>query len=343
MKNLPNSFLRCVSLRLLALIGLLMSPLLVSAQSPVTQNRENPPQVLRVWGANDSGGSEDPLLAVLIKIEQAFNQSHPAVHFQNQLHGNGSALGALYIGAADIAVMTRPPLYFELDGYQQAIAGQTPLQTPFMRGSAAPAGAIPPLVLIVSLTNPTRALSFQQVKDLFNCSHRGGANGEHDNSRFGTTGNQQVHLLGFATDSDESIVLRDELNDQNARWPCDYLAFPNGKRGARLIVERVSGDSNAIGVTTLDAVTSDVRVLGIADQAGNVVYPTAETVAAGAYPLARTAVAETRRASGDRSDLAVSAFLDFLVGPEAASIIRLDGRFAPLLKTATHETSGAIQ
>ena len=80
------------------------------------------------WGA----GSRD-LLLTLDRLEAAYSAMNPNTHFDNQLRGNDSALGGLYVGAADVAFITKEPSYIELDGYQQMIQGNA-LTEPWLRG-----------------------------------------------------------------------------------------------------------------------------------------------------------------------------------------------------------------
>src|SRR5947209_493511 len=78
---------------------------------------------IRISGVGPGWHGESPLLGVLTRLEADYASEHPGVRFAHQLNGNSSALGSLYIGAADLALMDREPTYLELDGYQQAIAG----------------------------------------------------------------------------------------------------------------------------------------------------------------------------------------------------------------------------
>jgi hypothetical protein len=104
--------MRMSRLREFAWVGLIAGSACVTAQSSPAGLPVGAPVLLRVWGANDQVGQTNPLLEILTRLEAAYTRIHPEVSFTNQLHGNDSALGALYVGAADVVFMTRPPLYF---------------------------------------------------------------------------------------------------------------------------------------------------------------------------------------------------------------------------------------
>lgn len=124
------------------------------------------PVVLRIWSqANETTGN-GTLLQMLTRLEAAYSGLNPAVHFADELHGNDSALGGLYVGAADLVFMTREPSYIELDEYQQMIQGQTPLQIAVMRGSPSARGSNSPLVLVLNRGDPVTSITLPQLKSL---------------------------------------------------------------------------------------------------------------------------------------------------------------------------------
>ena len=317
-------------LRALAWVGLIAGAAWVSGQSSPARMLVSALVLLRVWGANDQVGHTNPMLEVVTRLETAYTLIHPEVSFANQLRGNDSALGAMYVGAADVVFMTRPPLYFELDGYQQAIPGQTPLQVDIMRGSSVATSAIPPLVLIVNRANPLNSLSLKEISLIFNGRHCGDSKGSYTWRGLGLTGPMgrlPIRLFGVATGSDAALVFSSKVFGRNPRWACNYIESANGTGGDRHVVDEVRRDPGAIGLTTANSDTSTVKVLAIAGDSGKGIFPTADTLASGLYPLGRTVVAFARRSSPPGTESAVSNFLTFLVSPEGQAIVGADTRF----------------
>ena len=130
------------------------------------------PATIRIWGVGPGGRIASPLLGVLTKLEDDYRIGHPEVSFVHHLNGNDSALGGVYVGAADLALMDREPSYIELDGYQQAITGEKPFEIALMRGGTRLGEHSSPLVVIVNRRNPLRTLSTRQLEAIFSAVPR---------------------------------------------------------------------------------------------------------------------------------------------------------------------------
>lgn len=77
----------------------------LSPKSALLGGTPDTASVLRIWGPRVDETLSNPLLAVLTKLEADYRQTHPGVTFIHHLKGNDSALGGLYVGAADLALM----------------------------------------------------------------------------------------------------------------------------------------------------------------------------------------------------------------------------------------------
>ena len=105
------------------MLGAFCLVVVARAQVPATLPEYQPEQKtfgrIRTWGSGNLG-------TIASAWEAGFRQRQPGVRFETSLRGNASALGGLYTGAADIALMEREALPIELDGYEQA-QGHKPL------------------------------------------------------------------------------------------------------------------------------------------------------------------------------------------------------------------------
>jgi phosphate transport system substrate-binding protein len=316
-----------------ALVAIAAAPTM-QGQPPAASSAASP-TVLRIWGQGSQPNADGALLQVLSRLEAAYTQINPSVSFSNELRGNDSSLGGLYVGAADLAFMTREPSYIELDGYQQVIQGQTPLKIAVLRGGPTAHGSTSPLVLVVNSANPLASVALTKLKSIFAASRSTGSPAAtlwQDLGVKGSQGRRPIHLYGVDTESDEAVSFSTAALGDNPRWACNYKAVPDTPDAASQIVQQVQIDPDGLGLATLDAVGPNVKVLKIANSSA-AVGPTQEALDSGDYVLARTVLALARKTSEGDAEPAVRGFLDFLFSPQGQAILRSDGTFIPLINS----------
>src|SRR5262249_45936829 len=74
---------------------------------------------ISIWGHGALGGRFDFIEAVVKEWENGFHRYHPEVKFENRLHGTASAIGALYTGKGDLALMGREIWPFEIAAFKE--------------------------------------------------------------------------------------------------------------------------------------------------------------------------------------------------------------------------------
>ena len=267
---------------------------------------------------------------MLKRLEADYASDHPQVRFAHALNGNSSALGAVYIGSADLALMDRPPSYLELDGYQQAIAKQKPFQQAVMRGGASVAGHSSPVVVVVNRRNPLESVSVAQLGAVFQ-----GSGARSVWRALGVAGawpKRPVSLYGFGVDTDEATLFRTALMGGRRSWNCGFREVKgvNGAEVAKRIGERVAADESALAFSTLDAQVPGTKVLALRTDDGVEVRATTEGISTGRYPLSRTVLALTRADADGAPETLVRSFLAYLVSPRAAAVIAADGEYVPV-------------
>jgi ABC-type phosphate transport system substrate-binding protein len=227
--------------------------------------------------------------------------------------------------------MTREPSYIELDGYQQMIQGQTPLQIKVMRGRPNAQRSLSPLVLVVNSANPLTSVDIPKLKALFTVSQSTAVLAPglwQDLGVKGSRGRHRVHLYGFDTESDEAVTFSLAVLGNNPRWTCYYKALLDTPNVATQISQEVEHDIDGLGLTTLDAVGPHTKVLEIA-ASGGAVSPTPEALGSGDYVLGRTVFALARRTSDGNAEPAVGRFLAFLSSDQGQAILRSDRALRP--------------
>src|SRR5437773_3160 len=75
--------------------------------SPYKPPAEKVSGKISIWGHGALAGRFDFIEALVKEWEKGFQRFHPDVKFENRLHGTASAIGALYTGVGDMALMGR--------------------------------------------------------------------------------------------------------------------------------------------------------------------------------------------------------------------------------------------
>jgi phosphate transport system substrate-binding protein len=295
-------------------------------------------RVIRIWTFRPAQSELNELDVLLHRLEGDYSSDHPDTNFVNLPNGNDSALGGVYMGAADIALMSRDPSYIELDGYQQVIAGQKPFIETVMRGRSRAGRSISALVIVVNRRNPLRRISQSQLKSIFS--------GQCDRTGYhrptwgpvGLTGSwaaRPLRIYGFGIDTVEAQVFRQVALNGNRRWSCAYREVRDSRSlsAAEQIGRTVEQDPNAIGVTTMSAVSGDTTIIPIVGRDGRDKMPDDQSLASGEYPLGRTVVAAARADAIGKPDQNIRGFLDYLVSARAAKLIATSREYVAAINT----------
>lgn len=304
--------------------------------------------VIRVWGhgnphRNDMGG-------LVQAWEDGFRKSNPEfrkVRFENSLTGNASAIGGLYTGAAELALIDRPPLAIEVDAYQQG-AGHDPTGVAVATGSLAGRYHAPALAVVVNAKNPIRALTLEQLDAAFGADHRRGparANVWGDLADSGEWSARPIHLYGFGIHRVQSFLFEKAVMKGSQKWRegLQEVAYGTEDAPAR-IVSAVAADEDGVGITTMDGLRGapGVRVVPIRDEAGAALSPTQQSLSNGTYPLRRTLYAYFNVPAASDMEPAVRAFLVFVLSEPGQALARGNG-YLPLSTTAAHESKRVVQ
>lgn len=307
-------------------------------QDPYSRCNLGVAREIRIWAFRPEGSELNQLDVLLHRLELDYSSDHPGTTFVHQLNGDDSALGGVYMGAADMALMSRDPSYIELDGYQQVIAGQKPFVETVMRGRSRAGPSLSPLVVIVNRRNPLRRISQRELKCLFSgqCD-RSGCNTPRW-TQLGLSGpwaSHPVRIYGFGIRTVEAEVFREVALGGNRRWSCAYREIRNTRTStaAEQIQRAVEDDPNAIGLTTLAALSGGTKVVATERAQGAGSLPTNQSLASGEYLLGRSIIAVARADESGLPNQSVRAFLEYLVSARAAKLIETGSRFVPASRT----------
>ena len=257
------------------------------SQSPPAPAGETGP--IRIWGHGHKG--QDYILTLLRAWQDGFHKSHPEARFDDELDGNASAIGGLYTGTADLAILDREASFIEVDAYQQG-TGYDPFRIPVAHGSVSTPHHAPALVVYVNLANPLTHLSLQQLDGIFDADHRLGAQSYKTWGDLGLTGAWAARPIRLYTYNIQSAEVqyfeRAALKGSQKFSCCLTLLQPGtGVTAEQQIASALAKDEYGLALSSLPAPGLKAVALSATDSA-TPVLPNAQTITAGTYPLART-------------------------------------------------------
>ncbi len=319
--------------------------LFVCAASALTACGQSDSHAVRVWGHGHPG--RDDMGALVRAWEDGFHKAHPEfreTRFENSLTGNASAIGGLYTGAAELALIDRPPLAIEVDAYQQG-AGHDPTGVAVATGSLATLHRAPALAIVVAATNPMRAISLEQLDAVFSADHRRAAVRVNTWGELGLKGDwahRPVHLYGFGINRVQSFLFEKAVMKGSQKWREGLHEVADGSEDApAAIVAAVGNDSQGIGIASMDGVKGEgVRVLPVIGDTGEAM-PNEDNLGTGRYALGRTVYAYFNRDAKNGMDPAVKAFLEYVLSQQGQALVRRNG-YLPLTRVNAEQSAKAV-
>ncbi len=252
----------------------------------------------------------DTIVNLALAWAERYQSEHPDVSISVTGGGSGTGIAALLNGTVDIANASRQ---ISPDEMKQAEAkGIKPVEFVIARDAIA---------VMVNPENPVSQLTLQQISDIYsgkinNWKQLGGDNRPIVRLSRETNSGTHVYFL------QNVIRLGDSAN--KTFFSTDTLLLPSSEG----IVNELRSNPNAIGYDGLGYVPKDLKLIGIATQAGKpYVLPSVATVNDKTYPVARDLYMYT---NGQPTG-AVKTYLDWIVSADAQKIVS-DLGFVPILK-----------
>jgi len=287
--------------------------------------------LIRTWG---HGRRDRDILGSLVRAwQQGFARLNPGVRFETTLRGDATAIGGLYTGAADLALMERPPLAIELDGYQP-IFGGAPFEVMIATGSLdVDDHAFAPVVL-VHRDNPVEQLTLAQLDAAFGADRRRGgtpARRWKDLGLGGAWADEPIRLYAPDLDGDVAQFFERTVMSGSQKWASPLSEFHGAQAEAQLATA-LAKDRFGLGIAGLQhARGRSVKALALATQSDGPFFAASrETVKLRQYPLARSVSIYLNRKPGTPLAPTLKAYLSYLLGPAGQDAIRRDGRYLPL-------------
>jgi len=295
---------------------------------------------IRLWG---HGAPVLDFMGMLVKSwEEGFQKFQPGVKFEYDMYGTASAMGALYTGRGDIAILGQEIYPFETVAFQQA-KHYSPLGIEIATGSVDVRNFDFAIGVFVNKNNPLSRMTLGQLDKVFAWHEGGKAANIETWGQLGLTGewaDRPIHLYGWhETDVFSTFVEHAALNDSH-RWRCGMRQYahihqPDGTiyDSGQQILDDLSNDPYGIGLSNVRYLKQGDRVkpLALARAAAGPYYAAnKQTLIDRQYPLGRIIPAEIDRVPGQPIDPKVKEFLRYILSREGQQDIVRNGKYLPM-------------
>lgn len=306
---------------------------------PHYQPQEQVSGTIRLWG---HGAPVLDFMGMLVKSwEEGFAKYQPGVKFEYDMYGTASAMGALYAGKGDIAILGQEIYPFETVAFQQA-KHYPPLGIEIATGSVDVRNFDFAIGVFVNKNNPLSQMTLDQIDKVF-AWHEGGKSANIETwGQLGLKGDwvdKPIHLYGWhESDVFSTFVEHAALRDSH-RWRCGMKQYTHIHRpdgtiydSGQQILDDLAGDPYGIALSNVRYLKDNaVKPLALARTAAGPYYDaTKETLIDRQYPLGRIIPAEIDRAPGQPVDPKVKEFLLYILSREGQEDIVRNGKYLPM-------------
>jgi phosphate transport system substrate-binding protein len=250
----------------------------------------------------------DTIVNLALAWAETYQNMHPEVRISVTGGGSGTGIAALINNTVDIANASRQIKPEEIE--QAEANGVEPVEFVIARDAIA---------VIVHLDNPVDQLTVDQISDIYS--------GKYSNWSQVGGDDRPIVRLSRETNSGTHVffleeVVRKGTKDDKTLFSTDTLLLPSSEG----ISAEIRQNPNAIGYDGLGYVTDDMKVIAVArEPSGPFVLPSAQTVDALTYPIARELYIYTASEPVDE----VRTYLDWILSAEGQSLV-LELGFVPI-------------
>jgi phosphate transport system substrate-binding protein len=306
---------------------------------------------LRIWGHGSF--KRDFMGQLLAHWIAEFGKHQPEVTFENRMYGTASAIGALYSGAGDIAILGEEISPAALRAFRRA-RGYDPTMVEVATGSLDVNFYDYAHMIFVHRDNPVKGLTLAQLDAIFGEEGRRGGGRIRRWGQLGLgTGwtDAAIRPHGWKTDVDFALFFRERVLEGSHRWngatrEYEHEQRPDGTQydhGQR-IVDALAADRHGIAISNIRYARPEVRALPLAwDGKGPFVEATPQTLIDRRYPLVRIIPAYVDVAPGQRMQPAQREFLRFLLSREGQRILIERSGYLPLGPDYLRREAGKVQ
>ena len=255
-----------------------------------------------------------------------FQRHQPDVKFVNKMYGTASAIGALYTGAGNLAILGEEISPAAARAFARA-KGYAPTGFEIATGSLDVNFYDFAHMIFVHKDNPIRQLSLPQLRAIFAAQPGAGIEPIRTWGDLGLTGewsDKPIQPYSWKTDIDFGLFFRERVLGDDHRWNPAVKEYVHVNRTdgtqydqGQQIVDALGHDRFGIAISNVRFPNPDVRPLALAwKDGGPFVAASDATLIAQSYPLVRLIPAYVDRAPGKPLDPALREFLRFVLSRE---------------------------
>jgi phosphate transport system substrate-binding protein len=282
--------------------------LLLSACTTQTDSEDIPPSGTSEY-INNTGS--DTMVNLALAWAERYHQNSPETNLAVTGGGSGTGIASLINKTTDIANASRRIKDEEIDNAESN--GISPTEFIVARDAIA---------VIVNPDNPVEELTLQQLSDIYsgkinNWNEVGGE--DRTIVRLSRETNSGTHVYFLEQ------VLRLGEKENKTLFAQNTLLLPSSE----VIGGEIRENPNAIGYDGLGYVTPDMKVIAVSDsrsEDAQFIFPSAETVNNGTYPIARDLYMYT---AGEPTGT-TKQYMEWIFSNEAQEIVT-DLGFVPIL------------
>jgi len=297
---------------------------------------------IRLWG---HGSFRHDFMRKLISAwMDEFHQFHPQVEFEYRMYGTASAVGAVYTGVGEIAILGEEISPAAARAFERA-RGYPHTDITIATGSLDVNFFDYAHMIFVHRDNPVERLSLRELDAIFGAEHR---RSEHNIRRWGDLGlegewrDADIQPYGWKTDVDFALFFRERVLGNSHRWNpamreyvharhADGRQYDHGQR----IIDALAADPHGIAISNLRYARDEVKVVPLAwEDHGPAVLPTDATLISQQYPLVRLIPAIVDKPPGMPLPAAVREFLRFVLSRSGQQIVVRESSYLPLSRQA---------
>lgn len=291
---------------------------------------------IRIWGHGAYDRKRDFIGALVRAWEEGFQQYEPGVRFENHLVGTAAAIGSLYTGRGDLALMGREIWPPEIAAFEE-VFGYPPTGVDVVTGSLDVRNRDYALVVFVHRGNPVRCLTLAQLRAVFAAAVSPGKPSARTWGDLGLQGswrNRPIHRYGLAISRGFARFFEQRVFGGAVIWQPSLREFADLKGskggatdGGQRMLEAMAGDPDSIGYAGLLYHDPEVRPVALAERAGApCIEPTRDSVMEHSYPLTRRVTMFLNRAPGKPADPKLREFLRYVLSRQGQQAVLLEGR-----------------
>ncbi|MEZ9230388.1 PstS family phosphate ABC transporter substrate-binding protein [Vibrio amylolyticus] len=256
----------------------------------------------------------DTLAGMTTLWVEEFEQKYPSINAQVQASGSSTAPPALTEGTAQFGPMSRPMRNREMEAFERE-HGYKPTELRV---------AIDAIGVFVHRDNPIGGLNFSQLDSIFSTTMRCGALEKVSTwSQLGLKANwahRSMQLFGRNSVSGTYGYFK-----QNALCSGDFKNNVNEQPGSASVVQSVALSVNTIGYSGVGYQMSGAKLIPLAREGEDYVYPSRENILSGDYPLSRFLYVYVNKHPNYPLSPIEREFIRFIYSAEGQELVAKDG------------------